>query len=297
MTLTVAEIEAFLAVAERGSVTEAARQLGLNQPTLTRQLQKLEGEVGMQLVTRTPRGAKLTDAGKRFVRRAREALDALRQGVAELHELAQTPRGPVAVGSLPTVGAYVLPALIESFLVRYPDVQLRVAEGLAGELEEHVAAGLIDLAVTTLPLQRVDLVAQKLWTEPFMLAAPVGHRLTRARRAVSMSALAAEPLVIVGGSSANAAIRAACEATGREPRIAIEVDHPQSQRRMVERGVGVALMPAIMARDHAGGRFDVVEVTGAPRRTVALVHRGEPSLTYGARALKRLMVERLRKTG
>jgi DNA-binding transcriptional LysR family regulator len=109
-----------------------------------------------------------------------------------------------------------------------------------------------------------------------------------------MSVVAGEPLVIVGGSSANAALRAASEALGRKQRIAIEVDHPQSQRRMVERGVGVALMPAIMARDHAGGRFEVVEVQTPPRRTVALIHRGERSLTYGARALKRFMVERLK---
>ena len=295
--MTTAEIEAFLAVAERGSVTEAARRLGLNQPTLSRQLQNLEDEVGMQLLTRTPRGAKLTDGGKRFLPRARAALSSLKEGVSELHELAQTPRGPVSVASLPTVGAYILPAVIDAFLEQFPDVQLRLEEGHADVLEERVAAGLLDLAITTLPLQRVDLVTQKLWTEAFMLAAPRGHRLARGRRAVAMAAVAAEPLVIVGASPANAAIYAACEAAGRKPRIAIEVDHPQSQRRMVERGVGVALMPAIMARDHAGGRFDVTEVSGAPRRTVALIHRGDPSLTYAARALKRFLVERLRQAG
>jgi DNA-binding transcriptional LysR family regulator len=146
-----------------------------------------------------------------------------------------------------------------------------------------------------LPLHRLDLVSQKLWSEPFMLAVPNGHRLAKAKRAVPLAAILGEPLVIVGGSSANAALWAAAEARGQKPRIGIEVDHPQSQRRMVERGVGVALMPAIMARDHAGGRFVVVDVQGAPRRTVALVHRGERSLTYGARALKRFMVERLRE--
>jgi DNA-binding transcriptional LysR family regulator len=200
----------------------------------------------------------------------------------------------VAIAALPTVGAYSLPALIEVFLRENPGVQLRLEEGLSDELEERVAQGELDFAITTLPLQRIDLVAQKLWREPFLLAVPRGHRLAGARRPVPLSVVAGEPLVIVGGSSANAALRAANEALGRKQRIAIEVDHPQSQRRMVERGVGVALMPAIMARDHAGGRFEVVEVQAAPRRTVALIHRGERSLTYGARALKRFMVERLK---
>lgn len=292
--VTIEQLEAFLTVAERGTFTRAARQLGLSQPTLSRQLHALELELDVRLLVRTPRGVVLTDPGGRFLTRAREALDALRQGTSELHELAQTPRGPVSIAALPTVGAYSLPALIEAFLRENPEVQLRLGEGLSDELEERVAQGDLDFAVTTLPLQRIDLVAQKLWNEPFLLAVPRGHRFARARRPVSISALVGEPLVIVGRSSANAALWAACEARGQKPRIGIEVDHPQSQRRMVERGIGVALMPEIMARDHAFARFEVVEVQSPPRRTVALIHRGERSLTYGARALKRFMIEKLK---
>jgi LysR family transcriptional activator of glutamate synthase operon len=293
--MTTAQLEAFVAVASRGRFTEAARQLGLSQPALSRQLQSLEQELGLRLLVRTSRGATLTDPGARFLGRAREALDALRQGTSELHELSQTPRGPVAIGALPTVGAYILPALVEESVKRHTELRLRLVEGLAHELEERVASGELDLAVTTLPLQRLDIVAQKLWSEPFLLAVPRGHRFTRARRAVPLSALTEEPFVIVGGSAANAALWAACEASGKKPRIAIEVDHPQSQRRMVERGVGIALMPAIMARDRVGRRFAAVEVQAAPRRTVALIHRGERSLTYGARELKRFIVERASK--
>jgi DNA-binding transcriptional LysR family regulator len=293
--MTLEQLEAFVAVAERKTFTEAARQLGVSQPTLSRQIQALEQETAVRLLVRTPRGVVLTDPGARFLRRAREAVDALRQGTSELHELAQTPRGPVAIGALPTVGAYVLPAPIEAFLESSPDVHLRLAEALADQLEERVAAGELDFAVTTLPLQRIDLTAQKLWSEPFLLAVPRGHRLSAARKAVPLSAVVGDPLVIVTGSTANAALWAACEARGQKPRIGIEVDHPQSQRRMVERGVGVALMPAIMARDSAGGRFDVVEVQAPPRRTVALIHRGERSMTYAARALKRFVADRLRR--
>ena len=292
--MEIEQLEAFAAVAAEGRFTEAAKRLGVSQPTLSRHLQSLEQELGVRLLTRTPRGAALTDPGQRFLRRAREALDALRAGTSELHELAQTPRGPVSIGALPTVGAYLLPPLIEAFLQQNPQVQMRLVEGPAGELEERVADGGLDFAVTTLPLARLDLIAQKLWSEPFMLAVPPGHRLARARRPVPLSAVVDEKLVVVSGSSANAPLWAACEARGKKPRIGIEVDHPQSQRRMVERGVGVALMPAIMARDHKGARFQVVEVQAAPRRTVALIHRGERSLTYGARELKRFMVERLR---
>src|SRR4051812_32598138 len=110
--MTTGQLEAFLAVAERRQLTDAARRLGISQPTLSRQIQALEKELGVRLLVRTARGAVLTDAGERFLAPAREARDALRAGAADLHELAGAPRGPVALGTLPTVGAYLLPPLL-----------------------------------------------------------------------------------------------------------------------------------------------------------------------------------------
>ncbi|MBS2029872.1 MAG: LysR family transcriptional regulator [Deltaproteobacteria bacterium] len=289
------QLQAFLAVAGRRQLTSAARQLGVSQPTLSRQVQALEKELGVRLLVRTPRGVVLTDAGERFLAHAREGLEALRAGATELHELANQPRGPVALGTLPTVGAYLMPALLQAFLKRYPDVHLRLEEGLADELEEKVADGDLDLAIVNLPFRRADLVVQKLWEEKFALVAPRGHKLTQSKRPVSLAAVAREPLVVVTGTVATLALRAAAEAQGIAPRIAMEVDHPESLRRMVERGLGVALLPELMSRDRQGANFDVAEVRDAPRRTVALVHRGERSLTSAARALKRVIAERLQR--
>lgn len=293
--MTTEQLEAFRAVAERRQLTDAARRLGLSQPTLSRQVQALERELGVRLLVRTPRGVVLTDAGERFLAHAREALDTLREGTTELHELAHIPRGPTTMGALPTVGAYLLPGLVQAFLKKFPEVHIRLAEALARDLEERVADGELDLAILNLPLRRQDLVAQKLWEEAFVLVAPRGHKLAQCRRPVSWEAVLREPLVVVGGTGGASALRAASEALGQEPRIALEVDHPESLRRMVERGVGVALLPELMARARGAGNFEVVDVQNPPRRTVALVHRGERSLTSPARALKRFLVDQLRK--
>jgi len=289
------QLEAFLAVAGRRQLTAAAHQLGVSQPTLSRQVQALEKELGVRLLVRTPRGVVLTDAGERFLSHAREGLEALRTGATELHELANQPRGPVSLGTLPTVGAYLMPALLQVFLKRHPDVQLRLEEGLADELEEKVADGDLDLAIVNLPFRRADLVVQKLWEERFVLVAPRGHKLTQSKRPVSLAAVARESLVVVTGTVATIALRASAEAQGLAPRIAMEVDHPESLRRMVERGLGVALLPELMARDRQGANFDMVDVRDAPKRTVAVVHRGERSLTSAARALKRVIAERLQR--
>ena len=290
--MTTEQLQAFLAVAERGQLTDAARRLGLSQPTLSRQVQSLEKELGLRLLVRTPRGVVLTEPGERFLAHARIALRELTAGTTELQELAQSPRGPVGLGALPTVGAYLLPGILQGFLARFPAVQIRLAEALAPELEERVADGDLDLAILNLPLRRQDLIAQKLWEEPFMLIVPRGHPLTKSRRPVRLGAIAGEPLIVISGASTTAAMAAACEAVGEAPRVVLEVDHPESVRRMVERGLGLALLPALMVQK--GGAFDTVEVQAGPRRTVALVHRGEGSLTSAARALKRELTERLR---
>jgi DNA-binding transcriptional LysR family regulator len=292
--MTSEQLRAFLQVAQSGRLSMAARGLGLSQSGLSRQLQSLEAELGARLLVRTPGGAVLTDAGERFLPHARRALEALLAGTSELERLSGTPRGTVALGTLHTVGAYLLPDIIPAFAQRYPEVRPRLSEGMAAALEEGVARGGLDLAILSLPVRRADLVAQKLWEEGLMLAVPRGHRLTKQGKAVALSEVVEEPWVVIPGMSGTRALEAACEARGVTPKLALETDNAEAIRRMVERGLGLALLPELMARDHQSRGFDVVPLKGAPRRQVALVHRGEGYLTAAARALKAFIVESVR---
>lgn len=139
--MNIEQLQAFVGVAREGRLTVAARRLGVSQSGLTRQLQALEGELGVRLLVRTPGGAVLTDAGERFLPHARRALEAVALGRAELGELTTTPRGPVTLGTLQTVGTYLLPELIRAFKQRYPEVIPRLSEGLHDVLEARVAGG------------------------------------------------------------------------------------------------------------------------------------------------------------
>jgi DNA-binding transcriptional LysR family regulator len=292
------QLRAFVQVAREGRLTVAARQLGVSQPGLSRQLQALEAELGVRLLVRAPGGAVLTDAGERFLPHARRALEALSAGASELEELTTTPRGTVSMGTLGTVGTYLLPELVRAFKQRYPEVLPRLSEGTHEELEGRVASGELDLCIVNLPMRRVDLVARKLWEEELVLAVPRGHRLAKLKRPVALAEVVEEPLVVIPGMPGTAALEAACEAKGVKPRVAVEMDNAEGMRRMVERGLGVALLPGLMARDHAARGFDVVEVTrGGPRRQMALVHRGEEYLTAAARALKTFIMDWLRRSG
>jgi LysR family transcriptional regulator, transcription activator of glutamate synthase operon len=292
--MTTEQLQAFLTLAQEKRFVTAARRLGMSQSGLSRQVQSLERELGTRLLVRTPRGVVLTDAGERYLVHAQRALDALRRGASELETLTTRASGLVALGTLPTVGAYLLPELLPRFHARYPEVRLRLVEQISEGLEDLVAKGELDLAVLNLPVRRVDLVQQKLWTEDFVLAVPRGHRLAQTRRPVALREVLGEPLIVVPNVAGTRALEAAAEAAGEPLNIVLETDNPESMRRMVERGLGIALLPSLMTRQRIGRGFEVVEVgQGGVRRQVALLHRGETYLNAAARALKEFLGEAL----
>jgi DNA-binding transcriptional LysR family regulator len=292
--LDVDQLRAFVAVARAGRFTRAARRLGTTQPSLSRRVQQLEVQVGAKLVVRTPSGVVLTSAGDRFLAHAERALASIDAGRTAIEELSGDPRGVVALGSQPTISAYVLPSVLARFHQRAPQVVLRLREGLADQIEERLASGELDLALMNLPVRRLDLAAQKLWQEDYLLAVPAGHRLAGLDRPVTLGEAAVEPLVIVPGATATAALFAACEEKGTRPNVVVDADNLEAVRRMVERGLGVALLPRTMAEAAHGPKLRAIELSrGGVRRQVALVHRGEPYLTAAARALRAAIVETL----
>lgn len=294
VTMDVNQLRAFVAVARAKRFTRAARALGVSQPSLSRRVQQLERDLGARLVVRTPAGAVLTSAGERFLSHAERLVASVDAGRLALDELSGEPRGAVALGSQPTISAYVLPAILARFHARHPAVVLRLREGTTEQVEERIAAGEFDLGLMNLPVRRLDLAAQKLWQEDYMLVVPVGHRLASVGRAVALAEVAGEPLVIAPGIPSTAALLAACDERGVQPRVTVETDTMEAVRRMVERGLGISLLPRTMAQAPDVRRMRAVEIArGALRRQVALVHRGETYLTAAAKALQSFLVEGL----
>jgi DNA-binding transcriptional LysR family regulator len=293
-SVDVEQLRAFVAVARAGRFTRAARRLGTTQPSLSRRVQQLEVQVGAKLVVRTPSGVVLTSAGERFLPHAERALASVDSGRTAIEELSGEPRGLVALGSQPTISAYILPALLARFHESAPRVVLRLREGLADQIEERLASGELDLALMNLPVRRLDLAAQKLWQEEYLLAVPPDHRLASVDRPIALAEAATEPLVVVPGASATAALFAACEEKGTRPNVVVDADNLEAVRRMVERGLGVALLPRTMAEAANGPKLRAIELArGGVRRQVALVHRGEAYLTAAARTLRAVLVESL----
>lgn len=295
--ISLEQLQGFIEVRRRGSLTKAARELSVTQPSLTRRLAALEKTLGTPLFVRTRTGVVPTEAGDRFLDHALRALASIEAGREAIAELEGELRGSVSVGAVPTVGAYLLPDVLARFCREHPNVRLRLREDLHTELEDSVAKGELDLALLNMPLRRAELVVRRLWTEDYVLAVHESHRFAASRSAVSLRDIAGEPLLIVPVSPATHALIVASERRGSALRVVVEADNHEALRRMVARGIGVAIFPRIMAAGSQATTLRYLEIADATlRRRVALVTHGTAYLGAAARALRDSIVAHVAKT-
>jgi DNA-binding transcriptional LysR family regulator len=296
------QIEAFLEVARRQNLSRAAEALFVSQPTLTARLQSLESALGEQLFIRTRRGMRLTEAGDAFLPYAEHALRALADGRERLGELRRGVAGRLVLGAPPTVSTYTLPALLARFSAAHPGVRLAVKTGTSEEVLEMVLHDQVQLGIIR-ALANQEVESLPLYTDILVLIAGPGHRLARSRtgRQVRLADLAGEVLVLFGRSSSyleftNATFRQA----GVLPGSVLELDNIEAAKKMVERGLGVSLVPeSTVTAELAAGtltRIELVDAAPVPREIVAVRRRGAgpPS---GAAGLFLDMLAELRPIG
>jgi LysR family transcriptional regulator, regulator of abg operon len=176
-------IEQFIAVADAGSIRGAARRLGVSQPALTRALQQLEEELGVQLLQRNAHGASLTVAGSTFLARARVADAELRMGADEARRSSDDGGGLVTVGFSPSAASLLLPEFVVSLQQQRPHTKIRLLELSPGTLPPLVREATLDMAVaarTRGPLN-AGLRFRSLFEIQMRVVARPGHPLSGAR--------------------------------------------------------------------------------------------------------------------
>lgn len=280
MTMRMEQLRAFAAVVRTGSFTRAADAEFMTQPSLSRQIAALEREVGAPLLVRHPgAGGELTAAGEVLLPIARRILADEEDGRRRVAEVLGLRRGRVRIGAPPTVCATVLPEVFADFHARHPGIELEVSEAGSRQLVEELARGAVDLAVTvTRPgtAESPAVTHRALFSEELVVAsAREGGDVTGAHGGASMTlaAVAREPLVAFGRSyDLRAAIDAAFETAGLGPRVVLEGAEMDAVLRFVERGLGVAVVPATVLHDQSGLRLRRL-TDPVLRRTVNLSRR------------------------
>ena len=291
--MEISQLRYFLAVAETGSFSRAAEACHVAQPSLSQQIQKLEKELRRPLFDRLPRGAILTEAGTRFLPRARTVLSGLDDARREVQDSSlesAEPEGALRIGVIPTIAPYLLPQVVERFLKRYPKVELHLDEDFTVRLLEKLNSAKLDIIVAALPLEGDHVQSQAVFKEELVLALPAKHPLAKKPKVKWMEIDAMPFLRLHEMHCLGEQIEGICQRRGVETRIAFEGSQLSTILRMVASGIGLSMVPSMaVSKEIPGVIFKSMEGI-APTRTVAAAWH---LLRYRSKAL-RVFIEELK---
>ncbi|MFE2935694.1 LysR family transcriptional regulator [Streptomyces sp. NPDC059278] len=275
-------LAALVAVAEAGSITRAAARLGYTAPALSQQLAKLEREAGAALLVRHHRGARLTAAGELLAERARRILDEMDQARHELARLSGLSGGRLRVGTFTTAGVHLLPPVLSAFRRTHPDVELAVTEYEPPRGVAAVAAGEVDLALTHVyePAAATPwpagVFAEPLLVEELVLITAVGQMLAEGSGRLPVTELAGRPLISSAPTHPpRRGVEQALAEAGATPAVICESPGYALVCALVSAGIGVAVVPEMVAA-MSPTPLSVRRLDPASfRRTISVVHRGD----------------------
>jgi LysR family hydrogen peroxide-inducible transcriptional activator len=270
------DLQYLVALADHKHFGHAAQACFVSQPTLSTQIRKLEDELGVTLVERTPRKVLLTDAGRQIVTRAREVLNEVEQIKRIAQRDSDPAAGAIRLGIFPTLGPYLLPHVLATIRESFPRLELLLVEEKTPELLQRLREGKLDAAILALPVADDTLHAEFLFEEPFLLAAPEAHRLAR-HKSLKIADLEDERLLLLeDGHCLRDQALEVCRMSGAGERQGFRATSLETLRQMVAANVGVTLLPVLAVQPPIArtGNVHLTPFHGrAPSRRLAMFWR------------------------
>lgn len=298
--MTIQQLTYFLAAAEEGSFSAAAERLRMAQPSLSEQVRRLEGELGVALFVRSGRGLALTEAGRELrphAERTLAAASAAREAVAEVRELRG---GTASFGTFGSARHYLLGDLVADFRARHPEVRVRVLGQNSSEVADAVRDGRLEAALIVLPIDDEGLDVRPAVRDEVLYTSADPQRT---RAPATIERLAEVPLILYDaryGTSdpTRRQLVERAQAAGVRLEPAIEVEELDAALELAARGLG----DTVVARGVAEGRRFPRRLGWVPFAdpifdTFAFITRRGAPLSPATRELLRLAETRVREIG
>jgi LysR family hydrogen peroxide-inducible transcriptional activator len=266
------QLRYFVAVAELGHFTRAAERCYVAQPSLSQQISKLEKELGKPLFDRLGRVVRLTDAGRALYEQAVSILASVEEAKRHVADGSGEQGGVVAVGAIPTVAPFLLPAVASAFQRRFRGSRVILFEDLTAHVIDGCLRGELDVGVLALPVSDTRLHMEPLFEEELLLALPAGHPLTKKRR-VTIEDLNGQAFILLSEMHClGQQIVAFCNQESCSPFMVCRSAQLLTVQELVSVGHGISLLPAMACDSDRHPRRVYRRLTGpAPTRTLALI--------------------------
>ncbi|MEV5569347.1 LysR substrate-binding domain-containing protein [Spirillospora sp. NPDC052269] len=271
---SVAQLRAFLALAEHLHFRDAAAALRMSQPALSGAVAALEETLNTRLVERTTRRVLLTPAGERVARRAETVMAELDRLVEDVEAVRGPLVGPLRLGVIPTVAPYLLPVVLPHLAARFPELELSVHEEQTGEITAELLAGRLDVILLALPVPATGVTELTLYDEDFALVAPVEAELPPLVERHTLNDL--DVILLNEGHCLRDQALDVCREVGARAGSATYATSLSTLVQLVAGGLGVTLVPetalAVETR-RAPGLAEHRFAAPAPSRRIGLAYR------------------------
>jgi DNA-binding transcriptional LysR family regulator len=242
------EIQAFVTIARTGSFTAAAGELGISQPAVSRRVELLEAELGQPLFDRIHSGARLTAAGEAFLPHARHVLSAVRDGMAAVEALASGSQGSISLALVGTLASTSLTVKLRAFRETYPDIHLQLRTARSFEVSALVQQGDVMLGLRYFADPATSVESIKVADEALVVACAAGSELAT-RYSINPANLRGTPWIgfPTGSHSSGEPFARVLQHTLSRANLddaeIIEIDSLTAQKRLIEAGFGIGLLP------------------------------------------------------
>jgi DNA-binding transcriptional LysR family regulator len=275
--MELAQLRTLRAVAETLNFTRAAERLGLTQSAVSHQIKALERELGEPLFVRAKRGVLLSEGGRAALEHAVRILDDAEALRTRLQGQGRAPSGRVRAAAATQAFVHLFAGLFESFMKTHPRIELTFRTTVStDQTMADILAGAAEVGFAALPVYSPSLQVRELFEDELVLVTGPDHPLA-GRRTVSVADVAAARLVLFErGSSVRRATDAFFHRVGVRPALALESNDTYFVKLMVERGLGVSLLPAWAVREEVrSGRLVRLAIEGHRlRRSVSMIFLG-----------------------
>lgn len=277
--VSIRQLEYLVAVADTRGFHRAAERCHVSQPTLSAQIQQVEGVLGVQIFERDRRGVLVTPAGEEIVARARRILVEVRDLLDAAARVRDPFAGTLRVGVIPTIAPYLLPALTPALAKEHPSLRLAFREEKTADVVRAIGEGRLDCGIVALEAELGGLAHAVIGEDRFVVALPKGHPLAT-RKKLSIEDLEDESVLLLDeGHCFRSQALALCARAG-----VCELDFRATSlptlAQMVSAGTGVTLLPELAVPvENRDGQLEIRPFAPpAPHRTLALVWRPRSSL-------------------
>jgi DNA-binding transcriptional LysR family regulator len=286
MAFTLRQLQFFVAAAEAGSVSAAARALSISQSSVTEAIRGLEDDLGVSLFDRQARGLLITHKGSAFLRHAQKILADVATARSAFQSEAEAATGRLSLGVTSLVAGYVLSDILARYRRAFPGIELNVIEDNGDYLQHLLIGGELDVAVllTSSVKDRLALNVEALVVSPYRLWLPLGHPLAQ-QDTITLEELAGQPLIQLMVDEIEESTRRLTAALPVKPQIAFRTRSVEAVRSLVATGAGLAILPSLVYRPWSleGDRIEIRDVSGdLPSVQVGLAWRKGAPLSVPA---------------